>query len=219
MAVATKTQSKSGFVKKLLSNNPQGNLKAVNDAWLAAKMKGTVGSTLFYKMKSEMGLTGNLRTKPKARSAKAKSGTKMSKKAGTPGKSMFVKEFLHDNPQGNVRAVNEAWAAAGFKGVISKTIIYKVKSSLGLTGSLRLNTKRIKASAKGKKPGTASKVITASVNVQPRGNNSTRTVVLNELETDIDRLLFKVMGVGALTEIEDTLRRARRLLYGALTRG
>jgi len=28
-----------------------------------------------------------------------------------------------------------------------------------------------------------------------------------------------VMGVGDLTEIEDSLRQARRLLYGALTRG
>ena len=44
-------------------------------------------------------------------------------------------------------------------------------------------------------------------------------MVLNDLEADIDRLIFKAMAIGDLTEIEDSLRRARRLLYGALTRG
>ena len=55
--------------------------------------------------------------------------------------------------------------------------------------------------------------------MQPRGSNGDRTVVLNDLEADIDRLIFKVMAIGDLTEIEDSLRRTRRLLYGALTRG
>ena len=39
----------------------------MNDAWTAAGMKGTIGSTLIYKMKSEMGLNGNLRAKPEAK--------------------------------------------------------------------------------------------------------------------------------------------------------
>ena len=38
------------------------------------------------------------------------------------------------------------------------------------------------------------------------------------MEADIDRVIFKAMAIGDLTEIEDTLRQARRLLYGALTR-
>jgi len=42
---------------------------------------------------------------------------------------------------------------------------------------------------------------------------------LTDLEAEIDRLIFKMMEIGDLTEIEDWLRRARRLLYGALTRG
>ena len=37
----------------------------------------------------------------------------------SPGKTMFVKEFLHDHPRGNIDAVNEAWGAAGFDGTIS----------------------------------------------------------------------------------------------------
>ena len=38
-------------------------------------------------------------------------------------------------------------------------------------------------------------------------------MTLNELEVDIDRLIFKVMGMGDLAQIEDSLRHARRLLY------
>ena len=218
--VATKTQGKTGFVKKFLSANPQGNVKAVNEAWKAAKMKGAIGATLINKTRSEMGLTGNLRAKstPKT-SARATSATKMSRSASSPGKSMFVKEFLNDHPQGNTDAVNDAWQAAGFDGTISATLVNKTRSILGLTGNLRGMPKAGaygKATSTGKKVGRPPKQTTATVNVQPRGNQST---VLNDLEADFDRLIFKAMVIGDLTEIEDSLRRARRLLYGAMTGG
>jgi len=216
VAVATKSQNKTGFVKKFLNDNPQGNVKAVNEAWAAARMTGTIGATLINKMRSEMGLSGNLRAKSKPKTAKAKSGTK---EATSPGKSMFVKEFLHDHPQGNVDAVNQAWQDAGFEGTISPTVVKTMRASLGLTGNLRANTKKSKTPATSTKRVTPQKQTASSVTVQPRGSNGTRTVVLNELEADIDRLLFKVMGIGNLTEIEDSFRQARRLLYGALTRG
>ena len=61
---------------------------------------------------------------------------------------MFVKEFLHDNPQGNVNAVNEAWQAAGFDGTISPTLVKTMRAALGLTGNLRANAKKSKTSAK-----------------------------------------------------------------------
>ena len=70
--------------------------------------------------------------------------------------------------------MNEAWQAAGFDGTISTTLVYKVRASLGLTGNLRGNTKKSKTSATGKKRGTPRKETTAAVNVQPRGNRSTR---------------------------------------------
>ena len=73
-----------------------------------------------------------------------------------------------------------------------------------------------KTTPTGKKLGRPRKETTAAVDGQPRGN---RTTALEGLEAEIDRLLFQVMGIGDLTEIEDSLRRARRLLYGALTRG
>ena len=214
MAIATKSQGKTSFVKKFLQNNPQANAKAVNEAWTAAGMKGTISHTVISEVRKELGLIGN--QPGKSRKAKPKSGTKMSNVASTPGKSMFVKEFLNDHPQSNVAAVNKAWKVAGFNGTISKTVVFKVKSSLGLAGNLRGNTKKSKTSATRKNRVTPRKETTAAVNVQPRLNRST---VLDDVEVDIDRLLFKVMGIGDLTELEEMLRRARRLLYGALTRG
>ena len=146
MAVATKNENKSGFVKQYLREHPEGNVKAVNEAWTAAGMKGAIGATLIYQTRADMGLSGNLRVKPKPKTAaKAKSPTKMSKAASSPGKSMFVKEFLNDHPQGNVSAVNEAWQAAGFDGTISPALVNQMRAKLGLAGNLRGSAKKAQA--------------------------------------------------------------------------
>jgi hypothetical protein len=214
VATATKSQNKTSFVKAFLSDHPEGNVKAVNEAWTAAGMNGTIGATLIYEMRSQMGLSDKLRVQSKPRTAaKAKSATNMSKTASTPGKTMFVKEFLNDHPRGNVDAVNEAWTAAGFEGTISPTLVNQMRAALGLTGNLRGKTEETKTSATGKKRGRPRKETNATVSVQPRASDRARTVALNDLEADIDRLIFKAMGIGHLTEIEDSLRRARRLLY------
>jgi hypothetical protein len=212
VAVATKTQGKTGFVKKFLTDNPRANAKAVNEAWAAAGMKGSISHPIVSEMRKRLGLIGNQPGKTKT-VAKAKSGTKMPKPVLNPGKAMFVKEYLNDHPEGNVRAINEVWRAAGFNGTISKTVVFKVKSSLGLTENVRENPK---TSAARKQRIAPRKVITPAVTAQTRVNRST---LLDELEADIDRLLFKVMGIGDLTEIENSLRHARRLLYGSLTKG
>ena len=212
---ATATPGKTSFVKEFLNHHPQGNTKAVNEAWQAAGFEGTISPTLVNKTRVKMNLTGNLRGYSKP-AAKEKSAPRMPKTAtATPGKTSFLKEFLHDNPQGNVKAVNEAWQAAGFDGTISTALVYKARASLGLTGNLGGKTKKSKAKATstGKKLGRPRNEPTAPVTGQPRGRKSARTLALTELEADIDRLIFKVMGVGDLTEIEDSLREARRLLY------
>ena len=66
---------------------------------------------------------------------------------------------------------------------------------------------KAKAPYTGKKRGRKPKETTAAVNGQPRGRKSGRTLALTDLEADIDRLLFKAMEIGDLTEIEDSLRR------------
>jgi hypothetical protein len=220
MATAAKSGNKTRFVQEFLQNNPQGNVQGVNEAWAAAGMKGTIGDTLIYKTRSELGLSGTGRAKLKrGTAAKAKSGTKVSKAATSPGKSMFVKEFLNDHPHGNVKAVNEAWQTAGFDGTISKTVVEKARALLGLTRSLRGNNMKSNSSAAGKKRGRPRKKTAAAGSEQRRSIIGARTAVLNDLEADIDRLIFKAMAVGDLVEIEDSLRRTRRLLYVALTRG
>jgi hypothetical protein len=217
---ATATSSKTSFVEEFLEQNPQANVKAVNEAWEAAGMDGTIGDTLIYKVRSEMRLTGNHRAKPKPKTAtKAKAGTNMARTKSAPGKKMFVKEFLNDHPQGNVDAVNDAWLAAGFDGTISKTVVDKMRASLGLTGNLRGSNPKSKPSVTGKKPGRPRKETPAAVSVPSQRSNGARTPVLDDLEADIDRLIFKAMAVGDLAEIEDSLRQTRRLLYGALIRG
>src|SRR5208282_5817479 len=142
MATATKSQGKTSFVKEFLQGNPQANTKAVNEAWQAAGFEGTISPTLVNKTKVKMNLTGNLRGNSKT-AAKGKSAPRMPKTAtAAPGKTSFLKEFLHDNPQGNVKAVNEAWTAAGFDGTISEALVYKARASLGLTGNLQGKTKK-----------------------------------------------------------------------------
>jgi hypothetical protein len=214
---ATATPGKTSFVKQFLNDHPDGTTKTVNEAWQAAGFDGTISPTVVNKTRAQMGLTGNLRGKETRTAAKEKSAPRLPKTAtATPGKTSFLKEFLHDNPQGNVKAVNEAWQAAGFDGTISEALVYKARASLGLTGNLSGKTKAAsegKTTSTGKKLERPRKEPTAAGNGQPRGRKSARTLALTELEADIDRLIFKVMGVGDLTEIEDSLRRARRLLY------
>jgi hypothetical protein len=48
-----------------------------------------------------------------------------------------------------------------------------------------------------------------------RGRNA-RLNRLVDVEADIDRLLFKVMALDGLSDVETTLRQARRLLYRAI---
>jgi hypothetical protein len=220
MATATKSQGKTSFVKEFLQNNPQGNTESVNQAWTAAGMKGTISHPVISEVRKVLGLIGNQPGKTK-KTAKAKSAPRKSKTASSPGKSMFVKEFLNDHPQGNVDAVNEAWQAAGFNGTISRTVVDKMRASLGLTGNLRGNTKKSKTSAQRKKRGRPRKETTAAVNVQPagqpRGRKSDRAHALLGVEAEIDKLIFQVMGIGDLPAVEIALREARRRVYGAFS--
>ena len=100
---ATATPGKTSFVKEFLNDNPQGNTRAVNEAWQAAGFEGTISPTLVNKTRVKLNLTGNLRGNSKT-AAKEKSAPRLPKTAtATPGKTSFLKEFLHDNPQGNAK--------------------------------------------------------------------------------------------------------------------
>ncbi len=62
-ATKTRDQGKTSFVKELLIDHPMANTKAVNEAWSAAGMEGSISETLVNKTRSTMGLAGNLRGK------------------------------------------------------------------------------------------------------------------------------------------------------------
>jgi hypothetical protein len=62
---ALKEQGKTAFVKEVLAKNKQANHKAVVDAWKAAGRDGSISETLVNKLRSELGLTGNLRARRK----------------------------------------------------------------------------------------------------------------------------------------------------------
>jgi hypothetical protein len=155
------------------------------------------------------------------------------------GKTPFVKEVLAKNPRANAAAVNVAWKAAGKDGTISATLVNKLRSTLGLAGNLRARrTKRDrfpsaeKASYAGNKRGRKPKNLTTAgfmmspargngrtINqgarpLGPRGRPTAPRYALEEVEADIDRLIFKVMALGGMSALEDKLRQARRLLYG-----
>jgi hypothetical protein len=123
--------------------------------------------------------------------------------------------------------VNDAWQASGKKGSISGTLVNKMRSQLGLTGNLRGRPRKPRdqsadgAAATGRRRRRRPKVEAAvggpANRVETRGRKSARSKALVELEAEIDRLLFKVMGMGSMTELEDGLREARRLVYSAQT--
>jgi hypothetical protein len=141
------------------------------------------------------------------------------------GKSAFIKELLFDNPKANVTAVNEAWKAAGMEGKISDSLVNKQRSELGLTGNLRkgrrpASGKNAANTAKTKKVATTTKIARKAHNEARRGVRAPVTksrgadldLVIADVERDIDGLIFKLMEVGGLLDIEDALRVVRRQL-------
>ena len=53
------------------------------------------------------------------------------------GKSSFIRDLLGRDPEADEEAVNEAWQKAGNQGTISGSLVYKIRSGLGLTGKGR----------------------------------------------------------------------------------
>jgi hypothetical protein len=145
------------------------------------------------------------------------------------GKTEFVRTVLKDDPRANAKAVKDAWQESGHDGTISETLVNKMRSEMGLAGNLRGGRPKgsTKATAgkpkytgkkRGRKPKSAQAAPSNGRSVEePRAKSGGRHNQLAALEADIDHLLFKVMNLGGLDEIENSLRKTRRLLYGALS--
>ncbi len=141
----------------------------------------------------------------------------------TPGKKSFVKEFLNDHPDATARDVNEAWTAAGMQGTISHSVVSEVRKDLGMIGKPRAKARKTASAEtaptrkrRGRKPGRRPRP-TSTIAEETRAQGTSRTTALLAAEVEIDRLIFQVMGLGNLTEVETALRSARRALYRALS--
>ena len=138
------------------------------------------------------------------------------------GKTGFVKEYLNDHPMANPTEVNRAWQEAGMEGSVSASLVNKLRALMGLTGNLRATSKRGKA-GKGKPMRDKPAIIpTGPEPARPRRGRPPKTSTilasqarqLAEVEADLDRLLFKVMGLeGRYPRLEESLREVRRVLY------
>jgi hypothetical protein len=225
MATATTTRNlgKTGFVKEVLNDNPQANTKDVNEAWKAAGFEGTISPTLVTQMRSKMGLTVNIR-KRTGKKAGAETGStsapaikkrgrrkRATGRGGNQGKTAFVVQHLRRDPGASDEAINEAWAAAGNEGGISGSLLYKIRAKRGLTGKKKGRGAGKKGRAVGTRGGRTPEPV--AVTPKPANGRTGRGRFLAEVEEDIDRLIFRLMGAGGMGEIEDGLRRVRHLLY------
>jgi hypothetical protein len=231
MATATTTRNldKTGFVKEILNDRPQANTRAVNEAWTAAGFEGTISHTLVSKVRSQLGLTGNVPQGP-GRKAAAETGTisapavkkrgrpkRAARRGGNQGKTAFVIEHLRHDPEASDEAINQAWAAAGNEGGISGSLLYKIRAKEGLTGKKRAKGRgaRKKGWSKSSPKRTTVEQTPEPVAETPKplDGRTHRGRSIAELEADIDRLIFKLMGVGGMETIEDELRKVRRFVY------
>jgi hypothetical protein len=149
-----------------------------------------------------------------------------------PNKSSFLRDVFTRNPSANYADVTQAWEKAGNPGTVSETLVYKVRSEMNLTGGRRAKKAggvdgaaerprtRAKASKVGRPKGRAqSNGEPASSARQDRPSRSERGRLIDEIEGDIDRLIFRLMSVGGMAEVEDVLRNARRQLVVLSHRG
>jgi hypothetical protein len=151
------------------------------------------------------------------------------------GKSGFLKEYFVDHPDAGKATIDEAWQDAGNEGTISDSLIYKVRSDLGLTGKARTKAEVSGKAGAGKQSSAAPESsarrtgpkaedrTTAGANgrhttvalgrpVEPRAVGDDRTRVLIRLEDQIDDMIHEIKLAGGLPEFEETLRKARRIL-------
>ena len=151
------------------------------------------------------------------------------------GKSEFLKEYLVDHPDAGKEAIDAAWREAGNEGTISTSLIGKVRKDLEQTGKgmakvksrVRVGTgQRSSADSKSDVRGAGPEVgrqtpakenarhITEGLErpAEPQTAGGDRTRALIRLEGAIDDLLHEIKRTGGLSECEETLRKARRIL-------
>jgi hypothetical protein len=209
--------------KQGLTGNPKNQPEAASNSAPApkksSKPKRTTGKARGREQEQAPaeanGTTAVLGSRDEPASPTASIGM-VSGRGGNQGKTAFVTEHLRQNSHATDDEINEAWASAGNEGGISGSLIYKIRAKEGLTG--RRGAKGRGAGKKGRaksSPRTTGADRTAEPVAEapkPLDRRTNRGRVIEEVESDIDRLIFKLMGVGGMETIEDELRKVRRRL-------
>ena len=156
-------------------------------------------------------------------------------RTGGQGKLDFVRKILEQNRDANEKIVNQAWQEAGKEGKISRSAVGKVRALMGLTSERRTpRTKAETATGRAKMTRSQSKAAMSRDEVPASGNGAAATTdrsheqpaessdltatsevragVLDELESDLDRVLFRVMSLGNMPEVERLIRYCRRIV-------
>ena len=131
------------------------------------------------------------------------------KSADGPNKSEFIREQLKADPSMKPPAVAEAWTAAGHPGVLTPTLYYQVKRSMGLSKSRKKRRGGKRAAAV-----EMADVVEAPAPKAPKATKATVVVTeavgsYLEIEAALDSLVGKSESLrdGKLSE---ALRAARR---------
>lgn len=146
-------------------------------------------------------------------------------------KSSFITDVLRSNPQANPTTVRAAWSAAGHAGSISSTLVSKLRAEMGLVGNIRKGrvkgSSNVGAAAAPKRkvgrprrdastPTNGSHVSETAPAPAPAPVKAARATdrdrILAELEGQFDHLIYKLIAVGGLENVEDAVRVARRLV-------
>ena len=122
----------------------------------------------------------------------------MAAPSGGKRKREFVRQLLESNPRAGSEDVNHAWAAAGNKGSIGQKAISEVQSEVNAAA----------APVGPETPGPGPQNGSPAAEVA----SPARAEFIDELERDLDRILFRVMREGNMPELEHQVRLCRRLL-------
>jgi hypothetical protein len=155
----------------------------------------------------------------------------MATKTKGQSKSAFVRDFIQKHPTANRKAVEEAWRKAGHEGPISSALVSNLRRQLGLIGSpssgpedaggdgVPESDKTTGRKPKRRKRGRRAKAsgMVAAPATEPKPRTGGRDRAFAEIERDLDRLIFKLMGAVGMERIEDELRRVRHLLYRSIS--
>ena len=118
MATATGRGDKVAFLKDLLGRRPEVNHKDAGRAWQEAGHEGTISGTSFYRVKSDLGLSGKGQSgggyaAGKSAPKKAKKASPKGKKTGSPAARSQQPRPL-DNGQAMVDEPTAQAEATGF---------------------------------------------------------------------------------------------------------